>query len=180
MNIQITGKIIGLKEDLEKEEKSIKKQVDYALLNVGAEMQSELKQFIETGVYDKYSPREYLRRSADPSYGRPLTDDDNFDIGVKRQTLEFLYEPTGEHKKNPAWHDIDNDELIEWLQHEHEIGGSYIPPRPFWNDFIDKQADGGFMEKFIREMSPKYKIITDETDETAMNYLAVENYISQD
>lgn len=178
MKVQITGKIEGLKEDLENEEKSIKEQVNSALLNVGTEMQRELQSMIGSEVYEKYAPKVYIRRSSHPSYGRPLIDDDNFDISAKNQTLDLVYEPTGEHKVS-KWHERDNDNLIEWLQKEHEIGGSYIPARPFWNDFIDKQMDGGFMEKFIREMSPKYTVETDGRDDETISEFALE-YLPQD
>ena len=180
MSIQIKGKIIGLNEEFAQEEKFIKKQVDYALLNVGVELQKELEEFIQVGVYDKYSPKEYLRRSANPTYGSPLTDEENFVVAVRKQSLEFIYEPTGEHKKEASWHERDGDKLIEWLQRGHKIEQSFMPARPFWNDFIDKQLDGGLMEKFIREMSPKYQVIPDETDENSMNNLALESYVAQD
>lgn len=171
METKITTEIIGIKEDLKKEHENIKKQVDYALLDVGVELQSDLRERLFQDWYKRYTPNQYERRTDDNSLGIPLGGDENFEIYVKRQTLEFSYEPTGHHA-NPEWSERNGDNLISWIQAEHnyaeEENGEIIqtiPSRPFWNNFVDEIMDGGFMGKFIKAMSPKYNVIPDGTED---------------
>lgn len=173
MKTQITAEIIGLKEDLEKEYKAIEKQVDRALLDVGVELKNDLQLALQKEWYQGYTPKKYKRRTDDNSLGTPLGSDENFEIGVRRRELEFVYEPTGEHR-NKKWSDRDGDDLIAWIQSSHEYELSSIPARPFWNNFLDQQMDGGIMEKFIKGMSPKYTVLSDgneNLDELASEYI---------
>lgn len=180
MGTQITAKIIGLKEDLEKERQDINKQADKALFSVGVEMKRDLQVILQKEWYERYTPTTYERRTDDNSLGRPIGSDDNFDVSVKRQSLEFSFNPTGKHA-NPEWSVRNGDALIEWIQAEHNYAESddgeiikKIPSRPFWNKFLDEQMDGGIMEKFANAMLPKYSVITDKSDdlsELAYNYL---------
>ena len=186
MNIQITGRIIGLKEDLEKEERAIGERATYALTMTGIELARDLQSTLRREWYAKYTPTVYQRRTNDPNLGTPIGDDSNFDIStdVAKRTLDFNYNPTGAHE-NPDWNTRSGDRLIEWIQKKHEYKAPgrdepylTIPARPFWNRFLDEQIDGGIMEKFIKAMSPEYTVLKDEKDN--LDSLAAESYLPQD
>ena len=189
METKISAQIIGLKEDLNKEYRSIKNQTNYALTEVGVELQSDLISAIKRDWYSKYTPAIYKRRTDNQSLGTPLGDESNFaetHTSKSDQTLYFAYNPTGEHR-NTKWNDRSGDSLIEWIQREHEYkdeesGEPYlvIPARPFWNNFIDEQIDGGIMDKFIRAMSPVYNVLEDERDKQDLESLSSESYLAQD
>ena len=39
-----------------------------------------------------------------------------------------------------------------------QVGTEYMPPRPFWNNFVQDQRDGGIMNAFSQGMRP-YNVI---------------------
>lgn len=187
MKTQITPQIIGLEEDLQREIRNINEKSVYALTVTGVEMVRDLQGVLHREWYQKYTPSMYERRTDNPSLGTPLGDDSNFQdtsTDVATKTLEFVYNPTGEHE-NPDWNNRSGNNLITWIQkkHEYKKPGSnepylIIPARPFWNKFVDEQIDGGIMEKFIRAMSPEYKVVKDSSDK--LDSLAAESYLPQD
>ena len=168
MKTQITAQILGLKEDLEKEYNAIKEKVNYALTEMGVEMARDLQSAIHREWYEKYKPRVYERRTDNPEFGTPIGGDENFEETYTDQTkqmLHFAYNPTGKHI-NPEWSSRNGDDLISWIQNEHNYADNEtgeidftIPARPFWNIFLQEQENGGIMEKFIKAMSPEYKVI---------------------
>ena len=161
--MKITSKIIGVEQDLQKEQKKIAHEVDRALVEVGVELKNDLQFFLKEVWYKGYDPVQYERRTDDNSLGTPLGDESNFDYWAVRQKLTFSYEPTGKHKEK-EWSEREGDKLIEWIQSSHEIEDSYIPARPFWNDFLDAQMEGGLIEKFIKAMSSKYHVESEDSD----------------
>lgn len=173
MSIQITGKIIGLKEDLAKEEKSIKKQANYALTQTGVELARDLQSTLHREWYKRYTPKVYQRRTDNPKLGTPIGADENFgdtNTDVAKNMLEFVFNPTGQHA-NRDWNSRSGDKLITWLQNEHNYADEEtgeidftIPARPFWNIFLQEQENGGIMEKFIKGMSPEYTVIPEASD----------------
>lgn len=168
MDMRITAQINGLKEDLDNEYNAIKKQTNYALAETGVEMARDLQSALQREWYAKYKPKVYKRRTDDNALGIPIGSDENFDFGVRRQLLDFAYNPTGKHI-NPEWDSRDGDDLISWIQNEHNYADREtgeidftIPARPFWNIFLQEQENGGIMEKFIKAMSPKYTVIEEK------------------
>lgn len=175
MDMRITAQINGLKEDLEKENKKIKIQIDRALNYVASEMEENLRQHLWEDWHEKYFPKEYIRRTDNYSYGRPLGGGKNFHIEVKNGLLTFDYEPTGKHQVT-VWYDRDGNDLIEWIQKEH----GDIPPRPFWNNFIDEQINEKILENFVKGMSAKYKVEINSEDTNGLQSIAAESYLPQD
>lgn len=173
MKVQITGKIEGLKEDLHNENKAIKERVNYSLTNMSVEMARELQATLQREWYRKYTPLVYKRRTDNNSLGTPIGADENFgytNTDIAKSILEFVYNPTGEHK-NREWHTRDSDDLISWIQNEHNYADIEtgeidlkIPARPFWNLFLQEQENGGIMEKFIKGMLPEYQVIQETKD----------------
>lgn len=180
MRVQVTATYTGLEQDIEKEKKAINEQVNIALNFMGSEMQRDLQTILWDEWYKKYTPTRYIRRTDNKSLGTPLGDNENFDISVKNQTLEFVYSPTGVHA-NPEWTNRSGDDLITWIQKAHYYAEAEdgevlnnIPSRPFWNIFIDKQMDEKIIDNFIEGMSPKYTVTQDKNDDftdLAQNYL---------
>lgn len=184
MRVEITANIKGLSEDLKNEKAALDKKINYALLQVGVEMQTDLQNILQSDWYDRYKPVTYQRRTDNPSLGTPLGSDNNFEKYVVRQSLEFTFEPTGTHA-NPLWTERSGDSLIAWIQREHNYVDEdgevvrMIPSRPFWNNFLDTQMDGGIMEKFIKAMSPNYIVHEDGTDDLSdlANYYLPEDIV---
>ncbi len=137
----------SVSSDFETEKKFIEKQIPVALDMVGAEMKANLQTHIMDDWYHRYSPKQYKRRTDLAALGTALGDEKNMTVERRGQFLYFDYSPTGEHQ-NDAWHDRDGDELIAWIQQ----GSGEIPPRPFWNNFLEEQKNGGIIGSFIGGM----------------------------
>ncbi len=167
MKTQITGEIIGLKEDLEKEKKRLLSLSEKALKNVGAEMVFDLQNRIQKDWYEKWGdPKVYRRRTDNPSYGTPLGSEENMTYDKKRLGDEvefsFGYFPNGEHNNPPTdedWHSVDGNDLIQIIQKnegwqypvDEDTQGRTIMPRPFWDNFVEEQKTK-VVENFIKGM----------------------------
>nr|DAF90884.1 MAG TPA: hypothetical protein [Siphoviridae sp. ctnMR5] len=169
--LNVTCQIKGLNEEIKKEVDNIEKHIPTALNYVGSEMAQDLRKHLHDDWYSKYAPTEYDRRTDDPSLGIPLADDQNFFINVNKKELRFTYEPTGEHK-NRAWSQRYGDALIEFIQKgmEYDLTDDEdkeysVPPRPFWNNFVNSQQNREIIDNFIAGMSPDYNVIKDASDD---------------
>lgn len=169
MNIQITGEIIGLKEDWDKEIKTIKSHTKTALNNVGADMVDCLQAHIQKDWYEKYNPKIYERRTDDTSLGTPIgsSDKEIMNYSATKNSLDFIYTPTGQHQ-NEEWHDRDGDELIKWLQEEHIFTNNpynavVVPARTFWDNFVEEEKTRA-LDTFIRAMKDQDKGLNIEKD----------------
>lgn len=151
--VTVSG-IETIDEDFELESRKIQAGIPQALNYVGSEMIVSLQKHIFEDWYEKYTPSVYERRTDDTSLGTPLGAEGNMDVFVDKDKMEFSYEPTGEHAKQ-SFHTRDGDRLIEFLQ----VGNKYMPPRPFWNLFVEEQKNRGIMEAFIKGMSPFATVI---------------------
>lgn len=148
-----------MNQELNNEVLQIHNAAHNALYNVSAEMRYALKRHIKNDWYDHpYEPRVYKRRTDNPQLGTPLGDDENIDDTVNGLKLEFAYEPTGKHSVD-HWYARDGDKLIEFLQ----VGDINMPPRPFWNNFVDEMRNGAIMRTFAEAMKP-YNLIYDESE----------------
>lgn len=146
---------------------AIKKSMD----DVGADMADALKRHIDNDVYRKsiYNPKEYKRRSESNGLGTPLNEmGDLSPTGTGNATvynhgggLTFEYKPTGEHA-NSRWsssatqsgsiRNVDGDELIGRIEKKtpsYNWGNNKVPPRPFWQNFVDEMVDDGELERFF-------------------------------
>ena len=101
-----------LDEELDGEVDKIQKQIPSALQLVGTEMINSLRESIVKNVYERYTPREYIRRTDGDAYP-PLESTDYMEYSVRGNTLEFGYFPSGEHE-NAEWYIRDGDDLIKW------------------------------------------------------------------
>ena len=150
--VTITG-LDTIDEDFELESRKIEKAFPHALHYVGSEMIANLRKHIFEDWYQQYTPTLYQRRTDDPSLGQGLMSLDYMDAQIQGSQMQFIYEPSGDHA-NAAYHTRDGDKLIEFLQ----VGAEGIPPRPFWNFFVEEQKNSGIMEAFMRGMKP-YEVI---------------------
>ncbi len=131
----------------------IQKQIPYALETVGSEMIVDLQKHITQDWYVQYKPKIYKRRTDAAYLGKSLANKDNMNVIVKNNNLEFSYNPTGEHKKE-EWHKRDGEELISFI----ESGDKNIPPRPFWNNFVNEQIHSQIINSFFRGMGNEFAI----------------------
>lgn len=152
LDFTISG-IESITRDFEAFTPRINRAVSAGLNAVSSDMSASLKKHIELDVYAAYDPKDYLRRSDNPSYGTPLNSDENIGATVVDNTLIFGYVPTGEHSLYDE--EIDNDELIRVISlaegYQWFVKKRKIPPRPFWDNFLaemiyGKQAEISFVE----------------------------------
>lgn len=134
---------------------------------VGAGMIPSLQNHLWRDWYYAWQPKVYQRRTDDGGIGggigRPLGSYLNMDYDSEPGTMEFRYEPTGEHFVD-AWHTNDGDEIIEMIQYPYNRWTwipkhSHAPQRMFWNNFVDDQINGGIITSFARGMLPEFVVI---------------------
>jgi hypothetical protein len=166
LKVEVTG-LDSLDKDFEKHKKAIKKQIPTALSIVGAEMVIDLQAIIEGYFYKSYSPKHYQRTGA-------MKDDASMNYTPKGSELTFTYEPETSHTGLDAWvqdKPVNGkfplprkpDDLIIWGQHSHFDGKDYeIEARPFWNYFLESQANEKIMDNFARGMLPQYHVIKEK------------------
>ena len=154
-------------EDFELESRKIEKAFPQALQYVGSEMIVSLQKHIFEDWYKPWGPPLiYIRRTDNNSLGTPLGSKENMDVFVDNDSLEFTYEPTGDHAVSD-WNSVSGDKLIEIIQTNsgwsYPVGvdkiGRTIMPRPFWNFFVEEQANSGIIDAFIKGMSPFATVI---------------------
>lgn len=143
-----------LDEELDGEVDKIQKQIPSALQLVGTEMINSLRESIKENVYERYAPREYIRRTDGDVYP-PLESTDYMEYSVRGNTLEFGYFPSGEHE-NAEWYERDGDDLIKWLQKSH----GRVPARPFWEIFLAQQETES-VTAFAEGMKPFEVTVSD-------------------
>lgn len=163
----------SLDEDLQKEVGDIRAQFPRAMRRVASEMKSNLYKHIENDWYLPWgAPKRYKRRTDDPSLGTPLGSGRNMHVSFSSDGgLEFIYEPTGAHK-NQKWNTAKGDALIKIIQDndgwrwppDKDKQGRNVMPRPFWNNFVDEQENGGIIQAFIAGMPKKYEIVAQGDD----------------
>ena len=148
-----------------------------------------LKKHIDEDVYDAYEPVVYMRRSKKAEYGISLGAQVYMDAytrtippasiragGKLGFTARIWYHPDGSHKVNrwsshpnteiPSWiNNVDDSELISRIEKKspaYNWGQGKVPPRPFWQQFVDEMVDGGEFEKsFVNAMRATENIVAD-------------------
>lgn len=139
-----------VENDLEKEQKQIEKASVEGLRMVESQFYADLERHIQKDWYEAWGePKQYERRTDDPSLGPPLGDFSNMNSEIKGLTLTFDYFPSGKHS-NGEWNNHNGDEIIKIIQMNE--GWSYpvnedrqkrmIMPRPFWNNFVEEEFNG--------------------------------------
>lgn len=132
----------------------IQKKIPSALEMVATEMINSLRDNITETVYERYTPREYIRRTEGGSYA-PLESKDYMEYSTSGSVLQFGYFPSGEHE-NKEWHKRDKDDLIKWLQKSH----GRVPARPFWEIFLAQQETES-ISTFAEGMKPFEVTVSD-------------------
>lgn len=123
-----------------------------------------LKDRIEKDVYSVYTPKVYKRRSENAGLGTPLSVQAITDANSKvikpgggasgstfSVTSRLYFNPQGDHAKK-KWHTADYDDLISRIEKKsppYTWGQNKVPPRPFWQNFIDEMVGGGELEKLF-------------------------------
>jgi len=160
-------------EGIEKEVKLIlNAKVGREISNaVYSELKNTLEQHIKDDVYREYSPKEYIRRSENPSMGISLYQAVSeeqythqigpFDYSSMEWVAGISYEPTGQHE-NILWSDLSGDELIRRIETKRPPYNweprkpPLIPKRPFWHRFVKEMIEGGrFAEVIERELKER-------------------------
>ena len=167
--VKVSTRIEGLEDDINNFTQELDKQIPHALQQVGSEMVYKLQEHIRTDWYEAWgAPKQYKRRT-DYGGGISLGDEQNMDIQVKKNTLDFEYFPSGDHVRR-EWDERDGDTLIKVIQENKgwsfqpdlDKEGRALTPRPFWDNFVDEQ-EAVVVDNFIAAM-PRTDIIKEPTD----------------
>lgn len=146
-------------EDLEKEQKGIESAAAIGLRMVESQFYTDLQRHIQKDWYEAWGdPKMYVRRTDDDALGTPLGDMEENAArysSIDGLTLSFIYSPTGQHD-NSAWSLVDGDKLIEIIQTnsgwkwkpDKDSKKRTIMPRPFWNNFVEEEFNGGAFAAF--------------------------------
>ena len=146
MDIRVTvSGLDSIDEDFKAFQTELAAKVKASMDSVGTDMKNALREHIQKDVYDKYSPKEYERRSDNPGLGRPLIDmEANVTVNNRGAGLSLIYSPTGEHE-NTAWHTADGDALIGRIENKNPPyfakAQRAVPRRPFWQEFVNEMTD---------------------------------------
>lgn len=165
LKIKITG-LEEIEKDFDENAREIETKIPYALGYTASEMLDDLERHLQHDWREMYSPRFYERRTDDPSLGTSIMDESNTHISVSGKKMEFIYNPTGEHS-NPQWNQRSGDSLIEFIQNGMwDKGGvtrediKIVPPRPFWNNFVEEQFNYKIIQNFTAGMRP-FEVISE-------------------
>lgn len=143
-------------QELAEEEKAIRAALPSALNQVGGEMVGRLQTFLREVWYEGYTPKEYARRTDDPSLGIGITSIANIRYAATGNSLAFVYSPSGAHAINYGLPLRTGDALIEAIQTGELVGKA--PKRPFWNMFVEDMQNGFILEALKRSSFP-YKLV---------------------
>lgn len=120
-----------------------------ALQSVAGAAKASLQSHIQTDVYDKFQPREYIRTGAIINMGEAVRET----VSSAEMTLRYLPDGSSDQWRNP----VGGDALIERI----ESGSGYEwrrrpGPRPFWQAFVDEMIDSSFASTFDASMSAQF------------------------
>ena len=146
-------------EDIQTERKGIEAAATAGLRFTESQFYTDLERHVREDWYEPWGPpKAYMRRTDEPVLGTPLGDmEKNAEpyTSVDGLTLSFVYQPTGKHDFYD-WSTVDGDQLIKIIQTNGEW--KYKPrkdqkkrsimPRPFWNNFVREEMNGGAVDAF--------------------------------
>ena len=137
----------------------INKAVKGGLNALQGDLTYALQRHIQTDVYAMYKPSSYVRRNSRDGIGTPLESDENIYAGLDGdRTLVFGYFPSGRNTLYDEEDEVEGDELIKVLSYGQgyswDVSKKNIPPRPFWDNFVTEQIQGGVAEiSFVKGMN---------------------------
>lgn len=153
-------------------------EIAEALPEVMDNAKDTLKKHIDEDVLSEsvYKPKVYKRRSDNNGLGVSLSAQAQMEpytkiiaptggnVGGKLKITSRLYfNPSGAHKYE-KWHTADYNELIGRIEKKspaYTWGQDQVPPRPFWQRFIDEMIGGGEIEaSFVDAMRRKGETVT--------------------
>lgn len=157
VKVTVSG-VEGLQQELDTEEKAIRTALPSALYQVGGEMVGRLQTFLRDVWYKGYTPKQYERRTDDPSLGISIMDITNILYSANSNSLAFEYIPGGTHAIDYGLPLNTGDELIEAIQTGNLVGNP--PKRPFWNMFVEDMQSGFIFDALKRSSFP-YELVSE-------------------
>lgn len=127
---------------------------------VYGDMKDSLQEHIRTDVYSEYKPKVYKRRREYAGFGPALINIDRNSVPIIKPgkggaQVGIIYMPSGEHERE-RWHTADGDDLIGRIEKKDPPytwdakKRKPIPPRPFWQNFVDEMVGSGFAASVSR------------------------------
>lgn len=151
MSGSVSARITGLDEDLAALEQRFRAALAASLPTLKEEMATCLFEHVQGDVYEKFDPKEYIRRG---EYGGLADIDGNTQFTVSEDSVSMDYQPSGESEQveNP----LDGDALIGRIEHlDPPYDWTRRPPaRPFFENFLTEMIeDNRAEETLVRAMN---------------------------
>ena len=156
-----------LNKEVQVQMKALMNIFEAAAWDAFAETKEKLKSHIQSDVYDKWDPKDYVRRGESGGLGdieyntkgtkEPYTqtEGDNFAAGFN---LRFMPDGTSDQWDEPLsgnWFTrrVESGEGYEWKRHPG--------PRPFWTNMINELIDGNGYGDIVQRSLQMYGVNVD-------------------
>lgn len=148
MNISLSASVTGLDEDVAGIEGRFLAAMKNAMPALREEMALCLAEHVQGDVYEKFTPKEYVRRG---EYGGLMDIDANARFDVRDNGVRMIYLPSGESEQVDADQQLDGDALIGRIENKKpDYDWRRKPPkRPFFTNFLGEMIEEGRAERAL-------------------------------
>lgn len=164
MNISLSASVTGLDEDIAQIEGRFRAALKNAMPALREEMAMCLAEHVQGDVYEKFTPKEYVRRG---EYGGLADIDANARFDMRDNGVRMIYLPSGESEQVEPGAQLDGDALLGRIENRNpDYDWSRKPPkRPFFTNFLGEMIEEGRAEQAlvdgINTLDGELKVITD-------------------
>ena len=146
MNISLSASVTGLDEDIAQIEARFRAAMKNAMPALKEEMSACLFEHVQGDVYEKFTPKEYVRRG---EYGGLADIDANARFDVRDNGVRMIYLPSGESEQVAPEAQVDGDALIGRIENKRPDYDWRRKPskRPFFTNFLGEMIEEGRAER---------------------------------
>lgn len=148
MNISLSASVTGLDEDINEIEGRFRTAMKNAMPALKEEMAMCLAEHVQGDVYEKFAPKEYVRRG---EYGGLVDIDANARFDVRDNGVRMIYLPSGESEQVEPGAQLDGDALIGRIENKRpEYDWRRKPSkRPFFTNLLGEMIEEGRAERAL-------------------------------
>ena len=146
MNISLSAGVTGLDEDIAQIEARFRAAMRNAMPALKEEMTVCLAEHVQGDVYEKFTPKEYVRRG---EYGGLADIDANARFEMRDNGVRMIYLPSGESEQVAPEAQLDGDSLIGRIENKRPDYDWRRKPskRPFFTIFLGEMIEEGRAER---------------------------------